>query len=117
MSKQTQLYSLSQLNSIASGNDAFVIKLVNMFLEKTPNIVNRIELGIKNQDWQEVRSASHKMKPSIDMMGIEVLYNIVRSIEHNAKMETNLEQIPALFEELKTTLADVFEQLRNDVLN
>lgn len=108
-----KLYDLEQLNAIAAGNEDFVIKMVNMFLEMTPGLVGRIEAGLQTQDWPEVRSAAHKMKPSVDMMGVKSLHDVVRSIEVNAKTETNLEQIPELYFKLSDTLENVYEQLRN----
>ncbi|MFT6176734.1 MAG: HPt (histidine-containing phosphotransfer) domain-containing protein [Bacteroidia bacterium] len=110
---EEKLYDLEQLNSIAAGNPDFVIKMVNMFLDMTPGLVDRIEAGLQTQDWAEVRSAAHKMKPSVDMMGISSLRDIVRRIEGNAKSETNLEQIPELYFTLTETLDKVYEQLRN----
>jgi HPt (histidine-containing phosphotransfer) domain-containing protein len=79
----------------------------------TPALVDRVEAGLQTQDWAEVRSAAHKMKPSIDMMGITSLYDVVRGIESNAKTETNLDKIPELYFELSDTLERVYEQLRN----
>ncbi|MFT4875865.1 MAG: HPt (histidine-containing phosphotransfer) domain-containing protein [Bacteroidia bacterium] len=110
---EEKLYDLEQLNSIAAGNPDFVIKMVNMFLDMTPGLVDRIEAGLQTQDWAEVRSAAHKMKPSVDMMGISSLRDVVRRIEGNAKSETNLEQIPELYFTLTETLDKVYEQLRN----
>lgn len=110
---EEKLYDLEQLNAIAAGNQEFVTKMVNMFLEMTPALVERIEGGLQIKDWAEVRSAAHKMKPSVDMMGITTLHNVVRGIEGNAKTETNLEQIPELYFKLSETLEEVYEQLRN----
>ena len=110
---EEKLYDLEQLNAIAAGNEDFVEKMVNMFLEMTPALVSRIEAGLQIQDWAEVRSAAHKMKPSVDMMGITALHDVVRGIEGNAKTETNLELIPDLYFKLSETLETVYEQLRN----
>ncbi|PCJ64067.1 MAG: hypothetical protein COA58_13855 [Bacteroidetes bacterium] len=110
---EEKLYDLEQLNAIAAGNDDFVTKMVNMFLEMTPALVDRIEAGLQTQDWAEVRSAAHKMKPSVDMMGIKSLHDVVRGIEGNAKTESNLEQIPDLYFKLTDTLEKVYEQLRS----
>ena len=108
-----KLYDLEQLNAIAAGNADFVSKMVDMFLDMTPELVSRIETGLQAEDWTEVRSAAHKMKPSIDMMGIKSLHHVVRSIETNAKTESNLAQIPELYSTLYNTLEEVYKQLRN----
>ncbi len=107
-----KLYDLEQLNAIASGNEEFVTKMVNMFLEMTPALVGRIEAGLQVQDWVEVRSAAHKMKPSVDMMGITSLHTVVRGIENSAKTETDLEKIPELYFTLFEVLEEVYTQLK-----
>jgi HPt (histidine-containing phosphotransfer) domain-containing protein len=109
---EEQLYDLSQLTAIAAGNEDFINKMVDMFLEMTPGLVERIEAGLQIQDWPEVRSAAHKMKPSVDMMGVKSLHDVVRGIEGNAKTETNLEQIPELYFTLSETLEKVYAQLK-----
>ena len=110
---EEKLYDLNQLTEIAAGNEEFVTKMVTMFLDMTPGLVDRIEAGLQTQDWVEVRSAAHKMKPSVDMMGITSLYDVVRGIEGNAKTETDLDQIPELYFTLSDTLEKVYEQLKN----
>ncbi|MFY0644441.1 MAG: Hpt domain-containing protein [Bacteroidia bacterium] len=108
-----QLYDLAQLEAVAAGSQEFVSKMVDMFIEMTPALVQRIENGLGLEDWAEVQSASHKMKPSIDMMGISSLHDVVRSIEQNAKHQTSLDDIPAQFAKLQSTLQMVIEQLKN----
>jgi HPt (histidine-containing phosphotransfer) domain-containing protein len=110
---EEKLYDLNQLNEIAAGNADFVTRMVKMFLDMTPELVGRIETGLQAQDWTEVRSAAHKMKPSVDMMGVTSLHNVVRNIEVNAKTESNLDQIPELYATLSSTLDQVYDQLKN----
>ena len=110
--EEEKLYDLAQLEAVAAGSQEFVDKMVDMFVEMTPGLIERIENGLSAKDWPEVQSASHKMKPSIDMMGISSLHQVVRNVEQNAKHETSLEQIPEEFEKLKSTLNVVIEQLK-----
>lgn len=106
------LYDLTQLREVAAGSDDFVNKMVDMFLDMTPALVQRVADGTAAQDWDEVQSASHKMKPSIDMMGIASLHDLIREIEQNAKHKKNVEDIPNLLVQLQETLAQVYEQLK-----
>lgn len=115
MNSMEKLYDLAQLNAVAAGSEDFMKKMIEMFLNMTPGLVERVENGLAIQDWDEVQKASHKMKPSIDMMGISSLHETVRTIEQNAKHQTNLELISPAFDKLKSTLATVFEQLRDEI--
>lgn len=110
---EEKLYDLSQLREVAAGSEEFVDKMVDMFLQMTPGLTERIQNGFLAEDWEEVRAAAHKMKPSIDMMGIEPLKTVVREIEGNAKNATDLDEIPALLGHMMETLEVVYTQLRN----
>lgn len=112
MSNQEQLYNLKQIESIASGNKEFIDKMVSMFLDLTPELVTRIEDGITNQDWDEVKAAAHKMKPSIDLMGIVSLHDVVRELENRGRERRNLDDISSVFTTLKETLEKVFDDLK-----
>lgn len=110
---EEKLYDLAQLREVAAGSEEFVDKMVEMFLQMTPELTERIQKGVLAEDWEEVRAASHKMKPSIDMMGITPLKTVIREIEGNAKTSSDLEQVPALLGHLMETLEQVYIQLRN----
>jgi HPt (histidine-containing phosphotransfer) domain-containing protein len=113
MADDNVFYNLSQIEAIASGNQEFIDKMVTMFLDLTPDLIARIDSGIAAEDWDEVKAAAHKMKPSIDMMGIDSLHSVVREVEDRAKNRRELDSISQPFNELKTTLESVFQQLRN----
>ena len=113
MMENEVLYDLAQLREVASGSEEFVDKMVDMFVDMTPGLIQRIEDGLGAQDWEEVRSASHKMKPSIDMMGIVSLHGLVREIEGSAKNQIDLDSLPEKVAALKQTLEQVFDQLRS----
>ena len=110
---EDKLYDLAQLEEVSAGNPEFVDMMVGKFLQLTPALVDRIEAGLQIQDWPEVKAAAHKMKPSIDMMGIESLRTVIREIEECAKTESNLEHIPELYFTLSETLDQVYDQLRS----
>lgn len=109
---QDKLYDLSQLISLSGGNADFVNKMVQMFLEMTPEIVGRINNGYAENNLDEVGAAAHKIKPTIDMMGIILLKDVIRQLENNAKNRTNLDSIPNLIQEVNEVLNRVMQQLQ-----
>ncbi len=109
---QDKLYDLSQLISLSGGNSDFVNKMVQMFLEMTPDIVGRINNGYAENNLDEVGAAAHKIKPTIDMMGITLLRDSIRQLESNAKNRTNLDTIPGLIQDVNDVLNRVMLQLQ-----
>ncbi len=107
------LYDLKKLETIAQNNRAFIVKMINLFCRQAPADVSEIELALRNEDLNTIRSVAHRMKPSIDNMGIESLHTLIREVELypaenvtiSADLENNIKQ-------LRTTIDTVVTQLQ-----
>lgn len=80
---KNKLYNLELIQLMANGDKSFVEKMVSLFRTNAA-LLNRLKSGIENQDYKEIKLASHKMISSIDMMGIETLKPVIRSLEKMA---------------------------------
>ena len=109
---EEKLYDLVQLNELSGGNDDFVNKMVQMFIDMAPETLDNLNSGLAEGDYDRVGAAAHKIKPSLDMMGIAVLKDKIRTLEGNAKNRVDVEGIPQLVEEVSNTLKAVVAQLR-----
>lgn len=109
---EEKLYSLDQLEALASGDSAFVNKMVDMFIQMAPESVDRMVTALADDDLEDLGAAAHKVKPSIDMMGIVSLKQKIRDLEQWGKNRTNTDQIPQLLDEVINTLNDVVQQLK-----
>lgn len=107
-----QLYNLEQLEAMASGDTVFINKMVSMFIDLTPEVISRMRDGFAADDLEDMGAAAHKIKPSIDMMGIKVLHQKIRDLEQYGKTRQNLDQIPGLLNDVTNTLEEVIEQLK-----
>ena len=110
---EDNLYSLNQLEALASGDTAFVNKMVDMFIQMAPESVDRMLTALAEDDLEDLGAAAHKVKPSIDMMGITTLKQKIRDLEQWGKHRTNVEKIPELLDDVIETLNNVVQQLRN----
>ena len=111
--KEDKLYSLDQLEAMSSGDEAFINKMVEMFIHMAPEAVDRMVTALAEDDLEDLGSAAHKIKPSIDMMGITSLRQKIRDLEQWGKNRLNVEQIPDLLNEVIETLNNVIQQLRS----
>lgn len=108
-----QLYNLEQISTLADGNEEFIGKMVDLFVTQTPEMLENIKTGVAEQDWDKVKAASHKLKPSIDMMGIQEMSPVVRQIEGNAKTRSNLDEFPELSDRFIDVINRAMEQMKN----
>lgn len=107
------LYDLKKLENIAQNNRAFVVKMINLFCRQAPGDVTEIEMALRKQDLNTVRSVAHRMKPSIDNMGIESLHTLIREVELYQSDNDNITaDLTNNIAQLRSTIDTVVEQLQ-----
>jgi len=110
-----KLYNLSMIKEISHGNNDFVKKMMSLFNETMPPAIAELKQHLGNSNWADLGAIAHKIKPSIDTVGIELLKEDIRTIEKNAKEETKLSEIPELLQKLEIVLNKVMADLRDEM--
>lgn len=80
-SDQLPLYDLAQIQQMSRGNDDFVSKMINIFIKLTEENTVKLNDALANDDIDTIKKLAHKIKPSIDQMGITSLKEVVRIVE------------------------------------
>lgn len=112
--KNVALYDLTMVEAISGGDRSFVTKMVQLFLDTVPATLNDIDQSLKAKEWAALGRHAHKLKSTIDSMGIISLKQDIRSIESNGKAGTNLDEMPGLVSKVKRVIHEVMEQVRRD---
>jgi CheY-like chemotaxis protein len=73
-----KLYDLSMLRTVSKGDESFVIKMVQLFVTSIPVALHQMQQAYQAKDWKEISGIAHRIKPSIQSMGITAL---VKDIE------------------------------------
>ena len=102
---------LSYLTDVASGSTEFMIDMIDIFLEQTPDYIIQLGLAIKDKNWPLVANVAHKIKPTLAFMGVISARDDMEEIEENARSLKNLEEIAPKFESLKAICGFLFTQL------
>ncbi len=114
--KQDHKYTdLTYLNRIAEGSDDFVKKMIETFIVQTPVLLQRMSDCEHEKKWDELRDVTHKLKPSIDFMGIQSLWETVKDIEKYAGKKTNLELLPDLLNKVNVVCVSAIEELKQEI--
>ncbi len=106
------LYDITELEQMAQGNNEFITKMVSVFLETTSESLDQLLEAFAGKDLQTVSAIAHKIKPSIDLMGITSLHDVVRDIEMRAK---NGEELSELVGKLDGDLKLVFKEIKSEL--
>ena len=108
-------YSLSNIEEIASGDQEFIVSILDTFCKNTPNYLNQISDGLARQDFEKIRFSAHQMKPSIDILMVTDVKETIREIEEIAARDKNREEelqlISEKFDHLSQSLNSVITDL------
>jgi HPt (histidine-containing phosphotransfer) domain-containing protein len=110
-----KLYDLSMIKEIAHGNNDFIKKMMALFIETMPPAVTELKQHFNESNWASLGAIAHKIKPSIDTVGISLLKEDIRSVERNSKELTNLSEIPDLLYKIEAVLNKVILDLKEEM--
>lgn len=108
------IYSLDKINEMAAGDEDFVQSVVTVFLEEVPQDLEALEKAIQEKDYDNVYKLAHKIKPNVDLFGMEQARATALEIETLGKNPENGPEIEARFPLLKKDVLQVISELRKD---
>lgn len=90
-----QLYNLDLLRRDTRNNSIFIRKMLRIFLDTIPPIVERMNEHFENGEMDAISTLAHKIKPTIDGTGISSLYETIRNMENYREKKRTREQMQA----------------------
>ncbi|MBX2828913.1 MAG: Hpt domain-containing protein [Flavobacteriaceae bacterium] len=109
----SKLYSIDSLNEISGGDKEFMAVVAQTFLDEIPPDLSSLEEAIENDNKELAYQFAHKMKPNIEMFGIDLIKQIT-GIESWTKTSKGTESVLSHIELVSTTLHRVFDELKED---
>ena len=117
MSADSRLYDLTMVQSVSGGDEGFIKKMVALFIETVPQNVEDLKKALQEENWEQVGKTAHKLKSTIDSMGIKSIRQEIREVEANAKALESLQTIPSLVATIDRVIGECIGQLQAEVLN
>ncbi|MCB2376484.1 PAS domain S-box protein [Hymenobacter sp. BT635] len=108
-------YNLSGIRRIAHGNETFVKRLVQVFIQTTPPIITELEQALQQQNWARLSATAHHLKSSYTGLQIQPLSDAVRRLEAVAHDPgPALPEIQELVTQVRTLTTAVIVQLQQE---
>ncbi len=111
------LYDLTMIRSVSGGDPAFIKKMILLFIETVPQNVKELVDAADTQNWEQVSKMAHKLKSTVDSMGIKAIHGDIRKVEADAKARTNLDHLPYMVKQVETVVSLCIRQLHKEVGN
>jgi len=107
-------YNLSKVYAISDNDVEFAKQIVVLFLEEVPAEMKNIKHGLKEKDHNKVYHAAHKIKPTLDLLGMDLAYEDVLAIETWGRGDGKKKEIKEVVGSLKEYISKTVKELKKD---
>ena len=108
-------YDLTYLNQVFHGNESMVQEIVQLFLSQAPQFGQDMNACIRQSRWSHLHPLAHKLKSSVNMLGMAGLVPLVLDIERISKFEEEPSRLPELVSTLTADMEVVCKALSQDL--
>ncbi len=108
------IYNLDKINEMAEGDEDFINSVISVFLEEVPQDLSDLEIALTEGNHEKVYQLAHKIKPNVDLLGMEQTREAALQIETLGKNAANMSEIEKVFPVLKTDIEQVVSELKKD---
>jgi PAS domain S-box-containing protein len=112
----TRLYDLSMVQSVSGGDENFIRKMVALFIETVPQNMQDLKNALQQENWDQVGKTAHKLKSTIDSMGIKSIRQEIRTVEANARQKESLDEVAPLVATIDDVIRECIGQLQAEVM-
>eukprot|EP00388_Colpodella_angusta_P004180 GDKJ01014021.1.p3 GENE.GDKJ01014021.1~~GDKJ01014021.1.p3 ORF type:complete len:115 (-),score=15.74 GDKJ01014021.1:2245-2589(-) len=107
-------YNLAKVYALSDNDPEFVMQIITLFVTEVPDDVKQIDLGIKEKDHKLAYSYAHKIKPSLDLLGMTVAHQEILEVEAWTKREGKRKEIEHTFESIKNQIDKAVKEIKKD---
>jgi PAS domain S-box-containing protein len=106
-----KLYDISKLENMVNGDSDFLNTMIEIFIQMINESIPKFEEAFSQDNFDSIRKLAHKIKPSVDQMGVESIMNNIKTVEKydvsvGSKTELGL-MIENIIEVLKKVIIDL----------
>jgi PAS domain S-box-containing protein len=106
------LYDLHRIEAIGQGKEAFTNKMIRLFIDQVPAILQELQAAGAKADFQTIHEKAHLLKPILHNFAIDSLYEPIRELDDIALAHTPSARIDALVQTISTVAGEVVAILR-----
>ena len=107
-------YNLAKVYALSDNDPEFVIQIITLFVTEVPEDLKQIDLGIKIKDHKLAYSYAHKIKPSLDLLGMTVAFEEILQVEAWTKAEGKRKEINDTFASIQSQIEKAVKEIKKD---
>ena len=103
---------LTYLQEVSNGDVDIIRMAIRKYLETTPVYLANLQNQLRANDLRELSKAAHKLKSSLDFMGLKDLKQLALRVETSCRAEQHTDQIPLWVNAISQGIEESYGQLR-----
>jgi CheY-like chemotaxis protein len=107
--------NLEFLNSVTEEDDELKVRMLRIMLDETPLELSQLQAMCSEQNWEGVRAVAHKMKSTMQFLGLHDTLEVIKFIELSARERSNLTILPDKVDLVKEVCKQCLEQLEKEI--
>lgn len=107
-------YNLAKVYALSDNDPEFVMQIITLFVTEVPEDLKQIDLGIKTKDHKLAYSYAHKIKPSLDLLGMTVAFEEIMQVEAWTKAEGKRKEINDTFASIQSQIEKAVKEIKKD---
>ncbi|WP_309641814.1 histidine kinase [Flavobacterium sp.] len=107
-------YNLSKVYALSDNDPEFVNQIISLFVTEVPLDLLQIKLGIKTKDHKLAYSYAHKIKPTLDLLGMDQAFEEILQIEAWTKTEGKKKEIKATYDSVESQIEKAVKEISKD---
>ena len=107
-------YNLAKVYAISENDPEFVQQIIHLFVTEIPLDLAHIKQGIEDKNHQLCYEYAHKIKPTLDLLSMNLALEEMLQIEVWAKSDGKKKEIKEIFKSASNLIEKAIKEIRKD---
>ena len=107
-------YNLAKVYPLSDNDPEFVLQIVTLFVNEIPEDLAEIKEGIKKKDHKHAYFYAHKVKPSLDLLGLNQAFEEILLVEAWTKREGKRKEINDTYDSIELQIEKAVKEISKD---
>jgi HPt (histidine-containing phosphotransfer) domain-containing protein len=107
-------YNLAKVYALSDNDPDFVLEILNLFITEVPADLEQVKIGIEEKNFTQTYSFAHKIKPSLDLLGLNLAFEEILQIEAWSKAEGKKKEIKEIYKSVAHQLEKAVKEIKKD---
>ncbi len=109
-----QYYNLAKVYARSENEQNEVLDVISFFVNEIPLLLNQMKEGIEEKHYEIVFINAGKIKPSLDLLGMETTFEEILQIEEWTKVKGKRKEIKETYKSIANEIEKAIKEIKKN---